>query len=148
MPKKTDAALGEFAFFKFLLTFYQQNKKRIRVSYRDLSKKFLDFNDPENAHAYLRTPQFEALEIYVFLKEFLDNKRIEQIFKDWYEKEGVFADRAEGGVARDDGQIGLFEDVSQKQYEDVFKAMRKNARAYAQPRGGGRMPTPPTRSAL
>ena len=88
------------------------------------------------------------MEIYVFLKEFLDNKRIEQIFKDWYEKEGVFADRAEGGVARDDGQIGLFEDVSQKQYEDVFKAMRKNARAYAQPRGGGRMPTPPTRSAL
>ena len=56
MAKKTDAALGEFAFFKFLLTFYQQNKKRIRVSYRDLSKKFLDFNDPENAHAFLRTP--------------------------------------------------------------------------------------------
>ena len=130
MPKKTDAALGEFAFFKFLLTFYQQNKKRIRVSYRDLSKKFLDFNDPENAHAFLRTPQFEALEIYVFLKEFLDNKRIEQIFKEWYEKEGVFADRAEGGVAADSGQISLFEDVSQKQYEDVFKAMRKNARAY------------------
>jgi hypothetical protein len=46
MPKQTDAALGEFAFFKFLLTFYQQNKKRIRVSYRDLSKKFLDFNAP------------------------------------------------------------------------------------------------------
>jgi len=45
MAKKTDAGLGEFAFFKFLLTFYQQNKKRIRVSYRDLSKKFLDFND-------------------------------------------------------------------------------------------------------
>ena len=130
MPKKTDAALGEFAFFKFLLTFYQQNKKTIRRSYRDLSKKFLDFNDPANAHAYLRTPQFEALEIYVFLKEFLDNKRIEQIFKDWYERDGVFADRAEGGVARDDGQIGLFEDVSQRQYEDVFKAMRKNARTY------------------
>ena len=79
---------------------------------------------------FLRTPQFEALEIHVFLKEFLDNKRIEQIFKEWYEKEGVFADRAEGGVAADSGQISLFEDVSQKQYDDVFKAMRKNARAY------------------
>ncbi len=132
MSKNTDtnAALGEFAFFKFLWTFYSQNKKVIRRNYRDLSKKFLDFNDPENAHAFLRTPQFEALETYVFLKEFLDNKRIEQIFKDWYAKEGVFAGRAEGGVAADDGQINLFEDYSQKQYDDVFKAMRKNVRAY------------------
>ena len=120
MPKRPTPPL---AIFKFLLTFYEQNKKRIRVSYRDLSKKFLDFNDPENAHAYLRTPQN-----YVFLKSF-DNKRIEQIFKDWYEKKGVFADRAEGGVASDDGQISLFEDFSRNVFKPCARTSELHLRA-------------------
>ena len=90
MPKKSSASLGEYAFFQFLWRFYQDNQGAIRRSYRDLSKKFLDFNDPkENPNAFLRTPQFEALEVYVFLKEFLDNKRVEEIFKDWYEETAV-----------------------------------------------------------
>ena len=84
-----EAVLGEFAFFKFLWTFYQQNRGTIRREYRDLTKKFLDFNDPDhNPKAFLRTPQFEALEVYVFLKEFLSNGRVEVIFKDWFDRAG------------------------------------------------------------
>lgn len=131
MPKKSSASLGEYAFFQFLWRFYQDNQGAIRRSYRDLSKKFLDFNDPkENPNAFLRTPQFEALEVYVFLKEFLDNKRVEEIFKDWYEETGRFADRKSGGVASASGQLGLFENVTREQYEIVFRAMQSNARAY------------------
>ena len=87
--KEQEAVLGEFAFFKFLWTFYQQNRGTIRREYRDLTKKFLDFNDPDhNPKAFLRTPQFEALEVYVFLKEFLSNGRVEVIFKDWFDRAG------------------------------------------------------------
>lgn len=131
MAKKTQANLGEFAFFQFLWTFYTQNRGAIRKNYRDLSKKYLDFNDPDqNPKAFLRQPQYEALEVYIFLKEFLDNKRIEEIFKDWFERTGKFAERTEGGVASQTGQIGLFEGVTQEQYKIVFAAMRKNARTY------------------
>ncbi|HEY8592733.1 MAG TPA: type III restriction endonuclease [Sphingomicrobium sp.] len=125
------AVLGEFAFFNFLWTFYRQNRRAIRRDYRDLTKKFLDFNDPDhNPKAFLRTPQFEALEIYVFLKEFLDNSRVEQIFKDWFDRAGKFADRAEGGVGNTQGQVSLFEEVTREQYKLVFEMMKRNRRTY------------------
>ena len=61
----------DFAFFNALYHFVQTNKGRVRQKYRKLSKHLLDFNDPDlRADAYLRRPQFEALEMYVFLKEF------------------------------------------------------------------------------
>ncbi len=131
MPRTTEASLGEFAFFQFLWRFYTDNRGLIRKNYRDLSKKYLDFNNPDqNPKAFLRQPQYEALEVYVFLKEFLDNRPIEEIFKDWFEREGKFAERSEGGLAKADGQFHLFENVTQEQYKKVFAAMRKNARAY------------------
>ena len=131
-PKIIAATLGEYAFFEFLWQFYGNNRGRIRKSYRDLSKKYLDFNDPErNPKAYLRKPQFEALEIYIFLKEYLDNAKVEQIFKEWFERTGKFLDRDEKGVANQLGQVGLFENITKEQYKSVFAAMRKNSRAYA-----------------
>lgn len=129
--KGQEAVLGEFAFFKFLWTFYRQNRAAIRREYRDLTKKFLDFNDPDhNPKAFLRTPQFEALEVYVFLKEFLDNSRVEEIFKDWFDRAGKFAQRAEGGISNSQGQVSLFENVTRDQYKVVFDAMKRNRRAY------------------
>jgi type III restriction enzyme len=128
---KQQAILGEFAFFNFLWTFYRQNRGTIRREYRDLTKKFLDFNDPDhNPKAYLRTPQFEALEVYVFLKEFLGNARVEQIFKDWFDRAGKFADRGEGGITNAQGQGVLFETVTRDQYKLVFDMMKRNARTY------------------
>ena len=78
------------AFYLHLKMFYDQNKGLIRKNYKKLTKDFLDYNDPESPGSYLRVPQFEALEMYVFLKEFLDNKPVYQLFHDWFEGEGKF----------------------------------------------------------
>ncbi|KDB52927.1 hypothetical protein X805_14700 [Sphaerotilus natans subsp. natans DSM 6575] len=129
--KEVSASL-DFAFFQFLWQFYQSNRGTIRSHYKELTRKFLDFNNPDrNPKAFLRQPQFEALETYVFLKEFLGNAKVEEIFQHWFEKKGRFADRAEGGVvSRSAGQVGLFDKITQDQYKAVFTAMRKNSRAY------------------
>lgn len=129
--KEVSASL-DFAFFQFLWQFYQSNRGSIRQHYKELTRKFLDFNNPEhNPKAFLRQPQFEALETYVFLKEFLGNAKVEEIFQQWFEKQGRFADRAEGGVVSGNaGQVGLFDKITQDQYKAVFAAMRKNSRAY------------------
>jgi len=129
---KTVSASLDFAFFQFLWQFYKTNRGTIRSHYKELTRKFLDFNTPEkNPKAFLRQPQFEALETYVFLKEFLGNAKVEEIFQQWFEKQGRFAGRAEGGVVSGSaGQVGLFDKITQDQYKAVFAAMRKNSRAY------------------
>lgn len=129
---KTVSASLDFAFFQFLWQFYQSNRGTIRGHYKELTRKFLDFNNPDkNPKAFLRQPQFEALETYVFLKEFLGNAKIEEIFQQWFDKQGRFADRAEGGVVSGSAaQVGLFDKITQDQYKAVFAAMRKNSRVY------------------
>ena len=47
----------------------------------------------KNPDAFLRTPQFEALEMYVFVKEFMNNQQMYQMFDDWSKRNGVFSDR-------------------------------------------------------
>ena len=121
----------DFAFFNFLWEFYRGNRGAIRAHYKELTRKFLDFNNPEkNPKTFLREPQFEALEVYVFLKEFMDNAKVEQVFKDWFEKKGRFAGRKEGGIVGDNLQGDLLDRITQDQYKAVFAAMRKNARIY------------------
>jgi type III restriction enzyme len=131
IAKAVSASL-DFAFFQFLWQFYQTNRGTIRSHYKELTRKYLDFNNPErNPKAFLRQPQFEALETYVFLKEFLGNAKVEEIFQQWFVKQGRFAARAEGGVVSGNtGQVGLFDAVTQDQYKAVFAAMRKNSRTY------------------
>lgn len=85
---KAVSASLDFAFFQFLWQFYQANRGAIRTHYKELTRKFLDFNNPDkNPKAFLRQPQFEALETYVFLKEFLGNAKVEEIFQQWFEKQ-------------------------------------------------------------
>ncbi|RJX30886.1 MAG: type III restriction endonuclease [Oxalobacter sp.] len=126
-----DASL-DFAFFHFLWQFYQANRGAIRTHYKELTRRFIDFNNPDkNPKAFLRQPQFEALEVYIFLKEFLGNAKVEEIFQQWFEKQGRFADRSEGGVVSGNaGQVSLFDKITQDQYKAVFAAMRKGSRAY------------------
>jgi type III restriction enzyme len=127
----TTSASLDFAFFHFLWQFYQSNRGTIRSHYKELTRKFLDFNNPEkNPKAFLRQPQYEALEIYIFLKEFLGNAKVEEIFQQWFEKEGRFADRAEGGLIGNARQADLLDQITQDQYKAVFAAMRKNSRVY------------------
>lgn len=119
----------EFAFFKQLWRFYQDNRGTIRRHYRELTRKYLDYNDPANAGAFLRQPQFEALEIYVFLKEYLDNGKVAELFKAWAGKEGLFAGRTKAAIAQS-GQLNLFEELTKDQYDEIYAAMRAFKRIY------------------
>lgn len=133
MARRAAAASAslDFAFFHFLWQFYQSNRGTIRQHYKELTRKFLDFNNPEkNPKAFLRQPQYEALEIYIFLKEFLGNAKVEEIFQAWFEKKGRFAGRAEGGLIGNARQADLLDQITQDQYKAVFAAMRKNSRVY------------------
>ena len=113
----------DFTFFTYLRTFYTENRGRIRNHFRDLSKKFIDFNDPESGEGkFLREPQFEALEMYVFLKEYLSNRHVHQIFADWYEKQNGFEGRSNIGVE----QGLLFGDLDTDQYQQIFDYIRKS----------------------
>lgn len=113
----------DFAFFTYLRTFYTENSGRIRNHFRDLSKKFLDFNDPESGEGkFLREPQFQALEMYVFLKEYLNNRHVHQIFTDWYAKQNGFEGRSNIGVE----QGLLFGDLDTDQYQQIFDYIRKS----------------------
>ncbi len=126
MAKKTS---NDFAFFQYLRYFYENNRGKIRNRYKDLTKKFLDYNDQNvRPSAFLRRPQFEALEMYVFVKEFLNNRQIYDIFNDWSNRQGDFND--EGWYSFDGKQMTLF-DTSATDYKDVFNYMRKNAATYS-----------------
>ncbi|MCA7024944.1 MULTISPECIES: TnsA endonuclease N-terminal domain-containing protein [Stenotrophomonas] len=125
----------DFAFFRFLWQFYQSNKGKVRQSYRELTRKFLDFNDPErNPKAFLRQPQFEALETYVFLKEFLGNAKVEEVFKAWYERSGKFEGRQFGSFRGTAGQemfqFGDSDELELTSYKALFDRMRRNSRMY------------------
>lgn len=61
MPIETS---DNFAFYEQLNQYYKANRKKIRSHYNDLTRKFLAYNDSEeNPSAFLRLPQFEALEM-------------------------------------------------------------------------------------
>ena len=117
------------AFYLHLQLFYQQKKGVVRQHYKKLSKVLLDYNDPGLPGSYLRVPQFEALEMYVFLKEFLCNKPVYQLFEEWFQAKGEFGDRAIKGVGIQDD---MFWTLSEKQYKDIFKKMKaaNNGRIY------------------
>ena len=82
-------------FYRELFRFYRENKGSIRSHYRGLTRTLLDYNDPDRPRPgqFLRRPQFEALEIYVFLKEFLKLRPVHDICADWYNREKGFEKR-------------------------------------------------------
>ncbi len=104
MPNYTP---DNFAFYEQLQHYYHANRRKIRARYNDLTRKFLAYNDcAENPTAYLRQPQFEALEMYIFIKEFLGNAQVYEIFDDWRNRRARFADATIYSVSRD-GQMRL-----------------------------------------
>ncbi|HMQ04287.1 MAG TPA: DEAD/DEAH box helicase family protein [Pyrinomonadaceae bacterium] len=129
MAKKQKQVGLEFAFFGALRNFYVENRRFIRSHYKDLSKKFLDFNDPKDNDAYLRIPQFEALEMYIFIKEYCNNAAVHRLFREWLERRDLFEKR--GNVAARGGQTTLFETVTEEQFEGLYKQMQKNSRRYS-----------------
>ena len=121
---------AHFSFHQQLWAYYTENRGKIRSRYNDLTKKFLAYNDgEENSHAFLRKPQFEALEMYVFVKEFMNNKQVYEMFDDWRNKRDRFAEASYYATDRF-GQISLFAAPTEEQTETIFKQMKKYRENY------------------
>ena len=122
---------NSFPFFDALKQFYIDNKGKIRRNYKDISRKYLDYNDKSiNPKAYLRKPQFEALEMYVFIKEFMDNKKVHEIFSLWKDKMDMFSERSY--YASEENrikQISMYE-TEVENYDDIFSFMKDSAEDY------------------
>lgn len=120
----------EYAFFKVLRNYYIHNKGKIRRNYKSLTKKFLDYNDKEsNPDAYLRKPQFEALEMYIFIKEFLNNENVSDIFYDWSNRKNRFSDESYYSINGENEQI-TFLSWKAEDNEVLFKKMKKFQKEY------------------
>jgi type III restriction enzyme len=121
---------SQFAFYEQLRYYYTQNRGKIRSRYNDLTKKFLAYNDrEENPSAFLRLPQFEALEMYVFIKEFMNNAQVYEMFDDWRNRRDRFADASYYSVHKG-GQMLLWDDNVEKLTDMLFKQMKKYREPY------------------
>lgn len=119
-----------FSFYEQLRYYYSTNKGKIRSRYNDLTRKFLSYNDrEENPSAYLRLPQFEALEMYVFIKEFMNNAQVYEMFDDWRNRRDKFADASYYSVNKG-GQIRLFDKESEELTAMLFRQMKKYREPY------------------
>lgn len=120
-----------FSFNEQLWYYYSTNRGKIRSRYNDLTRKFLAYNDgEENPHAFLRKPQFEALEMYVFVKEFMNNKQVYEMFDDWRHRRDRFSDASYYSVDKG-GQIRLGVDLTEKQTDTLFKQKQTAAEEMA-----------------
>lgn len=120
----------EFAFYQQLKYYYDTNRGKIRSRYNDLTKKFLAYNDRnENPDAFLRLPQFEALEMYVFIKEFMGNPQVYEMFDDWRKRKDKFSDVSYYSVSKS-GQMRLFENEAEQMTDTLFKQMKKYKEEY------------------
>ena len=87
------------------------------------------YNDgTENPDAFLRQPQFEALEMYVFIKEFMNNAHMYQIFDEWRKHTGQFSDQSYYTIHK--GGQTVFWDRGDAQNEIIFKQMKKYKEEY------------------
>lgn len=120
----------EFAFYQQLQYYYSMNRGKIRSRYNDLTKKFLAYNDKrENPEAFLRLPQFEALEMYVFIKEFMDNPQVYEMFDDWRNRRDKFSEASYYSVNKG-GQMRLFDAETEQVTDILFKQMKKYKEDY------------------
>lgn len=129
MAKKPATFVEDFAFYEQLWFYYTSNRGKIRSRYNDLTRKFLAYNDcKENPDAFLREPQFEALEMYVFIKEFMDNAHMYAIFDDWRKRQNKFSDASYYTIHK--GGQANFLDIGDEQNEIIFKQMKKYKEEY------------------
>lgn len=120
----------DFSFYEQLNHFYLRNRGKIRSRYNGLTKKFLSYNDiEENPNAFLRRPQFEALEIYVFIKEFMDNPQVYEMFDDWRKRENKFSDKSYYSI-NEEGQLTAWDSATEKNMDTLFKQMKNYKEIY------------------
>lgn len=129
--KRQAKALGvDFPFYEQLWEFYTHNRGKIRSRYNRLTQKFLDYNDyTENPEAFLRRPQFEALEMYVFIKEFMGNAQVYQMFDEWRKRTGHFDEKSYYAVDKN-GQLSLFGIATEETMDAAFAQMKEVTEDY------------------
>lgn len=112
MPKKSKETIVDTPFYQYLWSFYADHKKEIWREYKPLTRGILSRADYTDASAFLRKPQYEAFEMYVFLKEFLNTPKLGELFENWCDNKGNFRyDRTP--VLQNERQYKLF------QYQDA-----------------------------
>lgn len=131
--KKDQSIVGlDATFYREILRFYRENKGAVRAHYHLLTRAILDYNDPDKPRAgqFLRRPQFEALEIYIFLKEYLKLRPVHAVFDDWYHRRNGFEKR--GDVLGMGDQHALSESLTfnDEAYAKVFKKMQAARQNY------------------
>lgn len=129
MAKRKTEVTSELPLFYYLRQFYVDHKKIIRQDYKDLTKKILAQANPANAHGYLRTPQYEAFEIYIFLKEYLNNPKLGDLFENWCANKGKF--KLEDTRISSNKQGDLFPFADSKALEPAIKQLKKLQQDYA-----------------
>lgn len=127
MAKKKESVI-ETPFYRYLWNFYSRNKGSIRKHYKDLTKKILENANPDNAGAFLRRPQYEAFEMYVFLKEYLDNRSLADIFDDWRYNRGDFCLNA---TDLNDVEGDLFASRDAASFDGAIKQLRNIQQDYS-----------------
>ena len=123
-----------FEFFSNLKRFYDENKPAIRKHYKELTKRILDYNDPSKGNAFLRKPQFEALELYVFLKEFGGNRKVHEIFRDWHDGKNGFEQAKFALSETKEGQISFMKELmftNPEEYKKAFNYLASASRQYS-----------------
>lgn len=122
---------NSFPFFDALKQYYLENRGKIRRNYKDVTRKYLDYNDKSiNPKAFLRKPQFEALEMYIFLKEFMDNRKVHEIFSLWKDKMDMFSERSYYSSEENRiKQISMYE-TEIENYDEIFQFMKESAEDY------------------
>ena len=116
---------NDFNFFTALTQFYRNRRLKMKSKYKNISKQFLNFNE-ENG--FLRTPQLEALEMYIFIKELLDNKDIVDIFEEWANYKGVFEKRE--GVDNQGNSV-LIDLYNKEGYQKIYDNLKKYRKNYS-----------------
>lgn len=132
MAKKNKSI--DYPFYEALLGFYESSKKEIWKFYKPETRKILNYNDKEKREdAFLRKPQYEALQIYILIKELLNNAQMFSIFADWYNKKGAFTGRAPFST-KQDGQLSIFDfmmdDITKESYEQLFDKLKAQGQSY------------------
>ena len=67
--------------------------------------------------------------MYVFVKEFMNNKQVYEMFDDWRHRRDRFSDASYYSVGKG-GQIRLFDAPTEKQTDTLFKQMKKYREGY------------------
>ena len=122
---------NDYPFYQALREFYLDKKGQIKKNYKDASKKILDFNDKtKNPCVFLRIPQFEALEMYIFVKEYLDNQKVKDMFADWYNHKNKFENRSGYDSKRTQNVLFSIDDMTADVYNDVFDSLQNQDQIY------------------